>query len=115
MNIMKSLNLPQLSIFEIPTPSNPPTKINEPKTTNSLPQNLFDPLEKAFKEIFPQDVEEETVLKMRRILGKKGNELSDERVQCIATEFQFLIDTWLDEFEKDIFNGMTLKEVINEK
>ena len=36
--------------------------------------------------------------------------MSDEQVPCIATEFQFLIDTWLDEFEKDVFNGMTLKE-----
>ena len=112
---MKSINLPQLSIFEIPTSSNPPTQINEPTTTSSQPQNLFDPLGKAFKEIFPQDVEKETFLKMRRTLGEKGKELSDERVQCIATEFQFLIDTWLDEFEKDIFNGMTLKEVLNEK
>ena len=112
---MKSLNLPQLSIFEIPTSSNTPTHIQKPTETNSQPQNLFDPFENAFKEIFPQNTEENTIIKMRRMFGEKGKELSDEQIQCLNTEFQFLVDTWLDEFEKDVFNGMTLKEVLNEK
>ena len=112
---MKSLNLPQLSIFEIPTSSNNPPYIKDHIPTKSEPQNLFDPLENAFKEIFPQNPEENTVIKMRRMLGEKAKDMSDERIQCLTTEFQFLIDTWLDEFEKDLFNGMTLKEILNEK
>jgi hypothetical protein len=41
--------------------------------------------------------------------------LSDEQVEVIAGQFQFLIDSWLDEFEKEIFDGLTLKEIINNK
>ncbi len=73
------------------------------------------PLEKALQDILPQNTEENTVVKTRRILGEKAKSLSDEQIECAVTEFQFLITNWLDEFEKDIFNGMTLKEVLNEK
>ena len=42
-----------------------------------------------------------------------GNSPTEKLVETIVTEFQFLIDTWLDEYEKDVFKGLTLKEVIN--
>lgn len=112
---MQILNSPQLSIFKTPTISSVPNPIETPTSINSQPPNIFDPLKNAFNEIFPQNLEENTVIKMRRALGEKGKDMSDEQIQCITTEFQFLIDTWLDEFEKDIFNDMTLKEVLNEK
>lgn len=112
---MQILNSPQLSIFKTSTISNAPTPIETPTSINSQPSNIFDPLKNAFNEIFPQNLEENTVIKMRRALGDKGTGMSDEQIQCITTEFQFLIDAWFDDFEKDIFSGMTLKEVLNEK
>jgi len=107
---MQTLNSPQLSIFETTT-LNTPSSIKTPVKTQAI--NVFDPLKNAFDEIFPQNLEENTVLKMRRSLGERAINMSDEEVQCVATKFQFLIDTWLDEFEKEVFNGMTLKEVLS--
>lgn len=110
---METINLPQLSIFESPTLPTDPAKKTSSIALHS--PKLFDPLENAFKEILPQNTEDKIVTKMRRMLGDKAKEMSDDQVQCIATKFQFLIEIWLDEFEKDVFNGMTLKEVLNEK
>ena len=53
------------------------------------------------------------VIHLRRALGETSYILNDEQIEVIANQFQFLIDSWLDEFEKEIFKGLTLKEVIN--
>lgn len=69
----------------------------------------------ALSAIFPEHEEESKVIRTRKILGETAKTLSDERIECIVTEFQYLIDTWLNEFEKDIFNGKTLQEVLKRK
>jgi hypothetical protein len=74
-----------------------------------------DSIQNVLNSIFPQQSEENKITRTRRILGETAKTISDEQIECITTEFQFLIDTWLDEYEKKIFNGMTLKEVLNEK
>ncbi|HUD45172.1 MAG TPA: hypothetical protein VMR41_06515 [Patescibacteria group bacterium] len=71
------------------------------------------PLEKAINSIFLDQSEENKIIKTRKHLGEIGKAFSDEQVECIITNFQFLIDTWMDEYEKDVFNEMTLREVIN--
>jgi hypothetical protein len=48
-------------------------------------------------------------------LGEVSRNFSDEQMLVIISEFQFLIETWLDEYEKEVFKGMTLKEILNEK
>ena len=116
IDIMNTLTLPLLSTVEtIPTAINIPIAQKEELPIMKHSQDLFDPLKNAFRETFLQTPEENTVIKMRRALGENAKFMPDEQVQCIATEFQFLIENWLDEFEKDVFNGMTLKEVLNEK
>jgi len=53
--------------------------------------------------------------KAREILGELANELSDEELKTTVTEIQFLTDSWLDEFEKIIFEGKTLNELLIEE
>jgi hypothetical protein len=72
-------------------------------------------IKNVLNSVFPQQSEENKITRTRRILGETAKTISDEQVECITTEFQFLIDAWLDEYEKEVFNGMTLKEVLNEK
>jgi hypothetical protein len=108
---MKMLNSPQLSIFETTTTVNTPSPVKTPVQSKTI--NIFDPLKNAFEEIFPQNLEENKVLKMRRSLSERAKNMSDEEIQCVTAKFQFLIDSWLDEFEKEVFDGMTLKEVLN--
>lgn len=110
---MQTLDLPLFNTSNSVLNENTPGK--EVSSQQTYPAHPLKPLEDALKGIFPQDIEENTINKTRRLLGDKAKTLSDEQIHCIATEFQFLINTWLDEFEKDLFSGMTLKEVLNEK
>jgi len=36
--------------------------------------------------------------------------LADEDIEAYVTEFQYLIDGWLDDFERQAFDGQTLKQ-----
>ncbi len=81
----------------------------EPINTNPLAS-----LESALNSILPTQIEETNILKTRKILGETAATLSDEQIESIVTEFQFLANSWLDEFERDVFDGMTLKEVLHE-
>lgn len=84
---------------------------------NQLPHtiNPQTTLERALSTLIPNKTEEDKVNRMRKHLGDMSKLFSDAQVETIMTEFQFLIDSWLDEYEKDVFSGMTLKEVLNEK
>lgn len=110
---MQTLDLPLFETSDSVLNENTPGK--EVSPTQTYPTHPLKPLEDALKGIVPQNAEENTISKTRRLLGDKAKALSDEQIHCLVTEFQFLINTWLDEFEKDIFNGMTLKEVLNEQ
>ncbi len=101
----------ELSLY--PTVQSTNTSHVIPKS--NIAQNPQASLETMLTSMFPQQSEENKIAKTRRILGQTANTLSDEQIECVTTEFQFLIDGWLDEFEKNVFNSMTLKEVLNEK
>lgn len=68
----------------------------------------------ALGKIFPTSQEISRVQQARRILGEEINGLSDEKLEECLTEFQFLIDSWFDEFEQTAYEGKTLREVIKE-
>ncbi len=88
--------------------------------TFETPQKLstsFNPqqsIETAINNIFPLASEENKTLRMRKTLGNTAQSLSNEQIERVTTQFQFLIDSWMDEFEKEVFSGLTLKEVLNE-
>ncbi len=78
-----------------------------------LTQHQHQALNHAAKSIFSQDMQDSVLLRTRKNLGEISKALSDDQVETIITEFQFLIGSWLDEYEKELFNGMTLREVVN--
>lgn len=100
---METLNLPLYPTIE------PKKETAEPLSIN----NYQTPLGNALNTLFPDQSEENKVLRTRKHLGEVGKDLSDAQVETIISEFQFLIDTWLDEYESEVFNGQTLKEVLN--
>jgi hypothetical protein len=88
------------------------------QTLELLPSSINNPqanLENVLNSMFPSRQEENNITRTRRSLGEVSKKFSDEQMLAIISEFQFLIDTWLDEYEKEVFKGMTLKEVLNEK
>jgi len=109
---MEILTLPLYPTIEpkyktIPASQVTPSK--KPDLSNPLAS-----LESTLNSILPTQTEETNALKTRKQLGETAKALSDEQIECIAAEFQFLANTWLDEYERDVFDGKTLKEVLHE-
>lgn len=74
--------------------------------------NSYDKLNQLFGD---KAQEHKTILEAREILAKDAEKLSDEQVYNLVNEVQYLVDTWLEEFEKGVFNGKTLNELLNIK
>ncbi len=75
----------------------------------STPQGTYDKLNNFFSE---QNKEQRDIAEAREILGDSVKDLTDSQVYDLVNEVQFLVDSWLEEFEKDVFDGKTLDEVI---
>lgn len=71
-------------------------------------------IESALENIFSTDQTENKLAKARKILGEVATTLSDSQLQTHLTEFEFLLDCWMDEFERQIFDNKTLREVLRE-
>ena len=71
-------------------------------------------LETALQNIFPTKQEESKVERARRILGEVAIDFSDEELENNVTQFQSLIDAWLDSYERAVFENKTLSQLIGE-
>jgi microcompartment protein CcmL/EutN len=111
---MQILELPLFTSQESINKNTSPAKQVTPNQTQRPLPNPHDSIETVLQSMFPQQTEENKIIRTKRILGKTANSLSDEQIECINSEFKFLADAWLDEYEKEVFGGKTLKEVINE-
>lgn len=72
-------------------------------------------LESELHKIFPTKQEETKVELVRRIMGALITDLSEEDLNAYITQFQLLVNDWLDEFEKQVFEGRTLDQVLKEE
>lgn len=89
-----------------------------PKSNHtSLPSGgVSQTVSEALDELFPeQQYEEKSIQTAKEILGPIAKELSPEELKCAVVEMQFLVETWVDDFEKSIFDGLTLRELLHEK
>lgn len=86
--------------FSLPSPSS-----EFPKKQ----QGIYDQLNNFLGE---QDQQQKAIQEARDILGESARDLNDEQVFDLANEVQFLVDSWLEEFERDIFEGKSLEELI---
>jgi hypothetical protein len=92
---------------------NPSNKIKvERPRPEALIVNHSKTFENALNNIFPDKQEETLIQKARLIMGDDVKDLSDEDLEVFLTEFQYLIDCWLDEYERQVFNNKTLRELI---
>ena len=72
------------------------------------------PIDDALRAIFTTPTQETLLQRTRRIMGDAVTDLSDDELEVYITEFQHLIDYWLDTFEQQIFDGMTLRQILRE-
>jgi hypothetical protein len=85
--------------------------LNLPSTTETS-KSINDSL----NEMFPEQQRDEKELKQsKEILGELAAAYKPEQLKDAITEIKFLTETWLDDFEREIFQGRTLKELLHEK
>lgn len=82
---------------------------NLPSDFESKKRGTYEQLNQLFTE---QDQQEKTVQEARDILGESAKDLSDSEVYNMVNEVQFLVDTWIEEFERKTFDGKTLNELL---
>ena len=79
-----------------------------PESSKSIKESLSD--------LFPEQAyEEKDIQKAREILGSLADEYSPQELKDVVVEIKFLVGSWLDDFEREIFGGLTLAELIHEK
>lgn len=71
-------------------------------------------LENTLSNIFPTQKEENNLQRARRMLGDIAVSLTDPEIETYLTQFECLLDSWMDEFEKTIFDNKTLLELLKE-
>ena len=91
------------------------TSISSQEIDNKITSSQFNQLDtydKLNEHLNTQDKQQKTVEKARQLLGKDGNSLTDEESYNLYTEIKFLTDSWVEEFERGVFNGKSLKELL---
>lgn len=80
-----------------------------PSPLHVCSQGTYDKLNQLFTE---QDQQKNDTLEAREILGDSADALTDSQVYDLVNEVQYLVDSWLEEYEKQVFEGKTLNELI---
>ena len=65
----------------------------------------------ALNTMFPEQTrEDKTLQRAEEILGK---DYSTEDVKSLIASFEYLINAWLEEYEKKVFDNKTVKEILH--
>jgi hypothetical protein len=70
------------------------------------------PLQDALGAIFPTTEHDARLQQARRIMTDEIAEVSDKDLGTHLTELQYLIDSLMDDFERTVFEGKTLKQLM---
>src|ERR1035437_922197 len=93
-----------------------PTLISQPSIKeDNAASTLYNPLkslEVGLNALIPTYEEENKLQKARRVLGEISLEVTDEQLEVFITGIQFLLDGWLDNFERKMFDGLTLNQIL---
>ncbi len=88
-------------------------------TENIVPvkySQVVKPAAKALEAVLVKpEPEDKDIQEARKILGKLADGLSAHQIKNMITEIDFLVKAWLEEYERTIFNGKTLAELLHEK
>ncbi len=55
--------------------------------------------------------EETKADKARQILGENAKNIPTEQLDTFVAQLEFLTNSWLDSYEKQLFDGKTLREI----
>lgn len=106
--IEDKLVTPLAQVFEHITPN--------PENETSVKLSQSSDFKKSLDSLFPeQQYDEKNIQKAKEILGKIAENMNAEQLKDAVIEIQFLAESWLDDFERSIFKGLTLQELLHEK
>jgi len=73
-------------------------------------------LKQSLDDLFPEQLyDEKNIQEAIKILGDIANEFNHYQLKDELTKVQCLAEGWLDDFERGIFGGKTLNELLHEK
>lgn len=78
--------------------------------TDDKPNSTVALLNRLFPE---QNHEEKIVRQTRALLGGLIDHYSTEELEQIIIQVQCLTEAWLDAYERNVFEGLTLNELLN--
>lgn len=61
--------------------------------------------------LLTESPEQSKINKVRQLLGEKAKDLSDDQLETFSAQLDYLLNCWLDTFEKQLFDGKTLREI----
>ncbi len=59
-------------------------------------------------------MDEIDIEKAKVILGDIAKKMNDDQLKDTCVEAQYLVESWLDDYERSIFEGKTLRELLGE-
>lgn len=83
-----------------------------PPDISKSPLSFRESLDNLFPE---QKREEKDIRQAKDVLGSIAAEFSTEQLKDVIIEVRYLAESWLDDFERDIFGGKTLNELLHDK
>lgn len=87
-----------------------------PTGSQQSPTSESKTISQSLNELFPeQEIENRNFKKTKEILGTLANEFSEAELRDVIAQVEYLAESWVDDFERDIFGGLTLKEVLHER
>ena len=102
---MKNLTITDLSTIT----NNAPQEDNLRFDISHFPES--DNLINTLNTMFPEQAHEDKILqRAKEILGK---DYSTEDVKSLIASFEYLIENWLEQYERKVFNNKTVKEILH--
>lgn len=72
--------------------------------------------EQSLNNLFPeQKYSDKRIKQAKEALGLLAFEYSESELENLILEVESLTESWLDEYERQTFNGLTLQELLHEK
>jgi hypothetical protein len=88
------------------------TAVPDSAPAPSGPVSPISPFQDALGTIFPSAEHDARLQQARRIMADEVAHVSDQDLGAQLTELQYLIDSLMDEFERTVFEGKTLKQLM---
>ena len=67
--------------------------------------------DQLFNNIFIDPPEHNNIKKARQLLGENAKCISDKELETFTAKLDYLTKSWLDAYEKQLFDGRTLREL----